>query len=305
MGQALVPLTLGGCEEAFTGIIAVEGAGMHLEDEFGDIISKARYGLGITIAQLAHEAGLSERAVEDIESYRLVPDTAVIDKLASLLSLDAPKLADIANQRWSPEPANAPASSMIVETIAVPYAAYGENAYIIGCKQNQLAAVVDPGGAIDEINNRLAEGNLNLETILITHAHRDHIGGLKQLAIAWPGAKLINHQTERDSILRGLKSSWAPAKDGINIHLGDLSITPLFTPGHTPGSMCYRIDSVCLVGDTLFAGSIGRPGSREVYKQMLAEIRSKILSIPEHTIILPGHGPATTVAEEKAHNPFF
>ena len=85
--------------------------------------------------------------------------------------------------------------------------------------------------------------------------------------------------------------------------LGKLSVTPLATPGHTQGSTCYAINGACLVGDTLFAGSIGRPVCD--YTRMLAAIRSKVLSLPEDTDLLPGHGPATTVREEIGHNPFF
>ncbi len=165
--------------------------------------------------------------------------------------------------------------------------------------------VIDPGGAAEVILSRLTELNLALDLVLITHAHADHIGGIKQLASAAKGLRVACHQLERDSVTRDLPVRWEPAKDSVGIALGALNITPLCTPGHTPGSMCHAADGACFVGDSLFAGSIGRPSNQAVYQQMLKDIRAKVLALPDETILLPGHGPATTVGAEKAHNPFF
>ena len=139
--------------------------------------------------------------------------------------------------------------------------------------------------------------------MLTTHAHSDHIDGIRQLASIYKGLRVACHQLERDSVTRDLPVSWEPAKDGVVITLGALTITPLYTPGHTPGATCYCVDGVCFVGDTIFAGSIGRPSGHAVYQQMLAGIRAKVLSLPDETVLLPGHGPATTVGVEKVPQP--
>jgi glyoxylase-like metal-dependent hydrolase (beta-lactamase superfamily II) len=93
--------------------------------------------------------------------------------------------------------------------------------------------------------------------------------------------------------------------DGDVFDVGDLAVQTLHTPGHTPGSVCYLTGLICFVGDTLFAGSLGRAGSRYAYHALLDSVRARLLGLPEMTALLPGHGPATTVGEELRHNPFF
>lgn len=277
----------------------------NLEDEFGDVIAKARFGMGRTVDQLAESMHIPASDIRNIEAYRLTPEPDKISALAEALSLDSRKLAEMASDGWAPSPVSLPSGGMIVERIAFPRGTYAANCYAMACEESKLAAVIDPGGAPELISQWLADRDFTLDVVLVTHAHGDHIGGLRRLAADWPQARVINHQLERDSIIRELPNPWEPAHENVNIRLGRCVITPLFTPGHTPGSVCYLAAPVCFVGDTLFASSIGRPSSFLVYQQMLASIKSKVLSLPDDTILLPGHGPATTVGEEKAHNPFF
>ena len=278
---------------------------LKLEDELGDIIAKARIGQGCTVEQLAQAAKMSPASVQDIERYRLVPGAQELAVIAETLDLDPDKLADIAANGWQPAPISLSSDDVQVHAVAVPYGAYGENCYLFTTPGVRVAAVVDPGGAVDEIDRYLSGNDLELELVLITHGHGDHTGGLRSLAARRPSLRLVSHTVERDSVIRRLSVHWEPAKDKVSIPFAGVSITPLATPGHTPGSVCYSVNGVCFVGDTLFAGSIGRPEDSTVYKQMLESINAKILSLPDDTILLPGHGPATTVAEEKAHNPFF
>jgi len=275
-----------------------------LEDEFGDIIAKARRGMGITAERLAEVCGLPVRDIGAMEAYRLTPEDGVIARLAAELSLDGPKLVGIARGVWAPRPMK-PTSGLTVDRIEVGLGGYSENSYILGCAQTRRAAVVDPGGEAKRIAETIAERELTVDWILITHAHGDHIGALRELAERYPAARVVSHPFDRESVTQGISNRWEAADDGTRLDLGEIVVTPLFTPGHTPGSMCYSVGGVCFVGDTLFAGSIGGPVSHEVYPGMLGSIRAKVLSLSDSTVLYPGHGPASTVGEEKAHNPFF
>lgn len=276
---------------------------MELEDEVGDIVAKARRGFGYSVKQLAHLSGISGDVLHKIEHYQLVPDRTQIDIIANMLSLDSEKLEALAQNRWMPAHVSFDHSAAGVDRIHVPYNDYRENCYIIHCKETRMAAVIDPGGAVNEILANISRKNLIPSLVLITHAHGDHIGGLKELLTDYPNLRVTAHSVE-----------WRPlpdisemniAEDMSKIAIGNLDIVVYFTPGHTSGSACYYVDGFCFTGDTLFAGSIGRPAGPDVYKQMLEHIRNKILSLPDDTLLLPGHGPATTPAEEKKHNPFF
>ncbi len=276
-----------------------------LEDEVGDIISKARIGLGYTIDHLAGLTGISGRQIEKIEQLQFQPDEEQVHTLAKALSLNPDKLLALAQNKWQPPSDALPQSSVIVESIFVPYGAYGENCYIVACPETFKAAVVDPGGAIDQILERLADSNLQLDMVLITHAHGDHTGGLIELESTFPNLRIAANALEWKSIPRPRPLPLESADDGMEIVLGTLTIAALHTPGHTPGSTCYSVNGACFVGDTLFAGSIGRPSGTEVYQRMLTDIRAKVLSLPYDTILYTGHGPVTTVKQELKYNPFF
>ena len=191
------------------------------------------------------------------------------------------------------------------------------NCYIIGCEKTAKAAVIDPGGDADKIMALLGKHGLDLQFVVNTHGHFDHIGANRQLVEATGAQLLIHkadspllHQAKAHAAMFGLSTelSTEPARellDGDVIRLGDLSIKTIHTPGHSPGGICLYVEDCLFVGDTLFAGSIGRtdlPGGD--YQQLISSIVDRLMPLPDQTRVFPGHGPATTIGNEKRHNPF-
>jgi hydroxyacylglutathione hydrolase len=193
------------------------------------------------------------------------------------------------------------------------------NCTILGDEVTHEAVVVDPGDNIPEILSRLQKHGLTLRQIVITHAHIDHVGGAALLKKATGAPVFLNQQ---DLGLLGaieIQAGWlgvptpevaspdASADDGLTVGLATLQAEVIHTPGHTPGSICllFPQQSLLLAGDTLFAGSIGRtdlPGGDG--RQILRSLRDRLMVLPDTTRVLPGHGPDTTIGEEKQSNPF-
>jgi len=193
------------------------------------------------------------------------------------------------------------------------------NCTILGDEVTHEAVVVDPGDNIPEILSRLQKHGLTLRQIVITHAHIDHVGGAALLKKATGAPVFLNQQ---DLGLLGameMQAGWlgvptpevgapdASADDGLTVGLATLPAEVIHTPGHTPGSICllFPQQHLLLAGDTLFAGSIGRtdlPGGDG--RQILRSLRNRLMVLPDGTRVLPGHGPETTIGEEKQSNPF-
>ncbi|MCE7911758.1 MAG: MBL fold metallo-hydrolase [Candidatus Brocadia sp.] len=205
---------------------------------------------------------------------------------------------------------------MIFETLAVGPLAV--NCFIIGSKKDNKAVVIDAGGDHKEILKLLKKHNLTLQAIINTHAHFDHVGGVKPLQDL-TGARFLLHQ-EDIPLLNHLNEQTAafglppiaipkidrPLVDMEEIIVGDETIRVIHTPGHSPGSICFFVDNAIFVGDTLFAGSIGRTdlygGS---YTKLINSIKTRLFTFEDHVIVYPGHGTFTTIGDEKLHNPFF
>lgn len=195
------------------------------------------------------------------------------------------------------------------------------NNYLIGCEKNGKAALIDSGGfENDIIESILKQNNMNLEYILLTHGHLDHVSGARELQINLDVPVYINEEDhflvkilEQQLALYGLPTSKPPEKltfikDSDIIKLGNIEIKVISTPGHSPGCVCYYIESekLIFVGDTIFNESIGRtdlPGGS--YDQLMKSIKEKLMILPDDTKVLSGHGPETTIGEEKLNNPFF
>ena len=191
------------------------------------------------------------------------------------------------------------------------------NCFIIGCEKTRKAAVIDPGDDSSRILMKLAEHKLTVEYIINTHGHFDHVGANRKLKEA-TGAKLIIHALDQSMLKVLLETSAAfglsvenspppdqTVQDGDIIQFGEIILTVLHTPGHTPGGISLHTDGVVFVGDTLFAGSIGRtdfPGGD--FNTLISSIRNKLYSLGDQVIVYTGHGPETTIGREKRSNPF-
>ena len=192
------------------------------------------------------------------------------------------------------------------------------NCYILGCEDTKEVAIIDPGDNADEIIKTIEKADLKPVYIINTHAHFDHIGGVKVLQDHFNIDFLLH---EEDLFLVNNASTQARAfgldpipkpdvnkfvKNGDKISLGNKVIDVIHTPGHSPGCVCYLIDNNVFVGDTLFAGSIGRsdlPGGS--HETLINSIKEKLFPLEGSTIVYPGHGPSTTIeAVKKKHNPF-
>jgi glyoxylase-like metal-dependent hydrolase (beta-lactamase superfamily II) len=181
------------------------------------------------------------------------------------------------------------------------------NCYIIGCERTREAAVIDPGGDADRVLITLAKDKLRCVYIINTHGHFDHSADNKRLKEV-TGAQLLIHQADAPMILH---QSNSPPPDrylgeGDIITFGDISLKVLHTPGHSPGGISLVTDKIVFVGDTLFAGSIGRTDFRGGdYEGLLRNVRKKIFTLGDDVVVYPGHGPKTTVGRERKTNPFF
>jgi hydroxyacylglutathione hydrolase len=206
---------------------------------------------------------------------------------------------------------------MILETF--PVGPLHCNCTILGDEVTHEAVVVDPGDNIPEILSRLQKHGLTLRQIVVTHAHIDHVGGAALLRKS-TGAPVVMNQQDLGLLgMMEMQAGWlgvptpqvappdASAEDGLTIGLATLPAQVLHTPGHTPGSICLLFPDhhLLLAGDTLFAGSIGRtdlPGGDG--QQILRSLRERLLVLPDSTHVVPGHGPETTIGEERQSNPF-
>lgn len=171
------------------------------------------------------------------------------------------------------------------------------NCYIFGCAETKAAAIIDPGGNAAAINRQLNDDGLKAECVINTHGHFDHTGANREFKLP-----VFIHKADAGS---NAAAYFRFIKDGDIIKAGNLSLEVIHTPGHSPGSVCLRCGEILFSGDTLFAGSIGRTdlngGSEE---QMAGSLARLAAMIDDRTKVYPGHGPSTTMGQEKEENPF-
>jgi hydroxyacylglutathione hydrolase len=271
-----------------------------LEDDFSDVFRKAKRGTGVEDAAIAARTGLPVASLAAWTKGEGVPSEDVARTIAPLLGLDPGKFADLAAQRWHPHVAMPP------DVRHHPQDPHPSNGYLFHLEDGRTAALIDPAGIPSNLMRAIAEGPYALRYILITHKHLDHCDATADVARAFPDAQIAMHRADSGAI-GALARKALPINDGDALPFGDGSeIRMLHTPGHTDGSSCFMFRSTVFTGDTLFAGSVGGAfGDVSTYADILESVRSKLFRLDDETVIMPGHGPPSTIAEEKAHNPFF
>lgn len=266
---------------------------MPLEDNFSDVLEKALAGTGSSEAAIAEKSGISTAEVQALLHGRF--NEASARRLANALGLRADALVRLARGEYLPV---VPSVESIMQ-VTTHYAGMTVNAYILRDPESRGAAIFDTGADASPLLDIVRREQLNVVGIFLTHGHPDHVGALAALKHALG----VEAWSPANEPVRGTRTF----RPGELFNAGCHFIRTRHTPGHSPGGVTYVIEgrllSAAIVGDALFAGSIG--GVREGYAEALDAIRGEILSLPDSTILCPGHGPMTTVAQEKANNPFF
>ncbi|MEZ7842753.1 MAG: MBL fold metallo-hydrolase [Opitutales bacterium] len=272
---------------------------LRIEDDFEDVLMKAATGLGLGKQALAQEAGISVAAVAALLDAEL--NEANLRAVAPVLGLDADALAAMANRAWQPEPIELEGLRCYTTPFPVTgYQAMTVNSYLVWSPLTKVAVAFDTGANVEALLAEVEALSLDLQALVVTHVHRDHIAAYDELLSHIEGgiafAPKLEPYGEADLLEHG---DWMEF-DGFEVQARQ-------TNGHSAGGMSYVIEGlgapIAIVGDSIFCLSQG--GAAEHYAQALDNNREQILSLPESTILCPGHGPMTTVANEQAHNPFF
>ncbi len=200
---------------------------------------------------------------------------------------------------------------------AIPVGPLQVNCFIVACSKTRDAMVIDPGDEGKKILDLLGKEQLNLKLVVNTHGHFDHIGA-NRLLVETTGAELLIHENDvplmaqatKHAALYGLTTTPSPEPTrtlvgGESFTVGELDVTVIHTPGHSPGGICLLVGNHLFSGDSLFAGSVGRtdlPGGD--HDTLIDGVKQRLMVLPEDTVVHPGHGPDTTIGREQRCNPF-
>lgn len=264
---------------------------MPLEDHLGDVLAKARAMTDVTLETAAEAAGLPVARYEDIERSGRLPGPLDLTPLARMIELDPAKLHRLA-AGWLPQPRDL-GQWRHLQQITTAHEDSTVNSYLVWDAAARVAALFDTGWEISAAQQLVQAHELRLETLFLTHSHIDHIAALDALRQAFPGLRVRRKPADADGAA-----------------IGSLRVRVRPTPGHATDGLTWVVEGwpdgappAAMVGDAIFAGSIGRG----FQSWLLARngVREQIFTLPPETLLCPGHGPVTTVAEERAHNPFF
>ena len=264
-----------------------------LEDTFVDIIAKTQRGLKLADEQLAARAGVSAEQLKQVKGGEV--NEAVLRRLAPALHLGAEALVQMARKQWAPRDITLDGLAQFNTT----WEDMTVNCYLAWDAASKQAVMFDTGADSGPALQFARERGLSISLILLTHTHPDHIADLAKLqretqAPAWVGV----NERFKDA---------QPFAEGKTFQVGRLKIATRQTSGHAAGGITYVVSGlsrpVAVVGDALFAGSMG--GGLVSFSEALQTNRSKIFTLPDQTVVCAGHGPLTTVGEEKGHNTFY
>ncbi|MBV9618636.1 MAG: MBL fold metallo-hydrolase [Verrucomicrobia bacterium] len=267
---------------------------IELEDNFGDVIGKAQRGLEISDSELAKNSGATVDAIRKVRDGEL--DGAALRAIAPVLDLDSRALVELGQGKYRPD---ALENFDGLAQFSTSYSGMLVNAYLIWDLGSKAAVAFDTGAECNGILKLATKENLSIKMIMLTHAHPDHVADLPRLREE-TGAQVF---APADEMVPGAEK----IEEGKHFRLGNIDIEARLTWGHSSGGMTFVLRGlarpIAIVGDSIFAGSMG--GGNVSYRDAVQNNLEKILTLPDETIICPGHGPMTSVGEEKKHNPFF
>jgi glyoxylase-like metal-dependent hydrolase (beta-lactamase superfamily II) len=255
---------------------------MPLEDDFCDIVRKARFGHDLAVAEVARMTGISALRLQALEAGQM-PAAAEVERLAAALSLRAVQLRAIATGGAQP-----PAPTAIPGFAVHAVFAEDVGAFAYAVRSDAGSLLIDCGGGVREL---LAALGAAPDGVLLTHGHRDHVAGLRDLP---RGVPVFAHP-ELCRYVPGLE----PLRDGEEV----LGLEVVYAPGHSPEMLAFVGPGLAFVGDTVFAGSLGRADSPASYESLLRSAR-RILALPPETWLFCGHGPVSQVGWDREHNAF-
>jgi glyoxylase-like metal-dependent hydrolase (beta-lactamase superfamily II) len=267
---------------------------MNLEDTHLDVLIKAQKAQGITDRDLIKMAEITVPDLNNLRAGRREP--TALERVARTLGLRSESVIALANGTWSAPAVALPATVLKFTT---PFADMTVNHYLVWDPKSLKAVAFDAGTDADPLFAALDRHKLTLEKILLTHSHGDHVLELDR----------IREKTKAESFAPEAEplDGSQPVPNALRFKVGALTITAHTVPGHSLGGTVYEVKGLeaplAVVGDVIFAGSVG--GIRSRYRPALEAIRAGVLSLTPDTILLPGHGPVTTVSHELSQNPFF
>jgi hydroxyacylglutathione hydrolase len=267
---------------------------LDLEDNFTDVVGKAQRGMEISDSELAKKAGVNTDAIRNLRDGGV--DERALRAIAPALNLDPNALVDLAHGNYKPK---AIENFDGLAQFTTDYDGMLVNAYLVWDAESKHAIAFDTGAESNGMLKLATRENLSIKMIMLTHAHPDHVADLPRLREE-TGAQIFAPAREP---VAGAQT----IDEGKRIRLGKLEIEARLTWGHSPGGLTFLVTGlarpVAVVGDSMFAASMG--GGSVSYEDAVQNNLEKILTLPDETIICPGHGPMTSVGEEKRHNPFF
>ncbi len=265
-----------------------------LEDNFDDVINKAQRGLRLADDELARRAGLSPAALRALKGGAF--DEAAARAVAPVLRLGADQLAALGRKAWYPQAPVFPRGFAMFNTA---FEDMTVNSYLVWDAGTRVAAAFDTGATGEPMLGAIGAEKLTVRYLFLTHTHDDHVADAARL-VAATRAEVWSSALEP---FPGGKTF----RENQTFHIGDLAIKTLITSGHSPGQTTYFVTGLswplAICGDSMFASSMG--GGLVSYEDQYRNNVEKIFTLPRDTVIAPGHGPLTTLAQEKQHNPFF